>query len=458
VVSSPPAAGEPPVAAPAGSSSSLLRGSAMRLASDGSGIVLGTVASIVTARVLGPAGKGTLAALTFVSLLAMQCCTLGLGDAAVVRIGQAKATAQEALSASLVVVALASVLGAGGVLAYAVVQLPLGDAHIWAAVAVACATVVVGAAGQLLVFLVYARGRVVAVSALTIAMSVTAALGVVAFCVVVELGVLGGMLAALASAALGFAVAATMLARAGLRLRPRASRDYLRPALSFGLRAQLANVLAYSTARIDLLFVYALASDREAGLYSVALTLGTMTGFVAIALSFASFPPMAAMAEAAALELTAAMARVAALLGTALALVLALASSTLITVLMGSRFEDALWPTVVLLFANVLWGVQWLLSRALAARGDAGLLVRGFSVNLATMAAADMVLIPLFGATGAALGALAGAATGLVVCLRTYGARGVRPASFVPRWADLRRIRDVARQAWRALPRGRSAD
>lgn len=40
----------------------LLRGSAMRLVSDGSGLVLG-ISSIVTARVLGPSGKGTLAAL-----------------------------------------------------------------------------------------------------------------------------------------------------------------------------------------------------------------------------------------------------------------------------------------------------------------------------------------------------------------------------------------------------------
>lgn len=449
-MSSTPPATEPTVAAPVPATGSLVRGSAMRLASDGSGIVLGTVASIITARVLGTAGKGTLAALTFVSLLAMQCCTLGLGDAAVVRIGQAKATAQEALSASLAAVTLASLLGAAAVLAYAVAQLPLGDDGMWAAVAVACATVVVGAVGQLLIFLVYAGRRVIAVSVITIAMSVTAALGIVAFCVVVDLDVLGGMLAGLCSAALGFAVATVMLTRGGLRLRPRVTPAYLRPALSFGLRAQLANVLAYSTARVDLLFVYALASDDEAGLYSVALTFGTITGFVAIALSFASFPPMAAMADAAALELTAAMARAATLLGTALAVVMALAASTLITVLMGSAFAGALWPTVVLLFANVLWGVQWLLARALAARGDAGLLVHCFSANLASMAVADMALIALWGATGAAVGALFGAVVGLAVCLRAYRGRGVPPASFVPRAADLRRVREVAGQARRA--------
>lgn len=442
-------------AAPTPRSSSLLRGSAMRLASDGSGVVLGTIASIITARVLGPAGKGTLAALTFVTLLVIQCCTLGLGDAAVVRIGQAKATAQQALSASLVVVGLASLAGAVVVLGYSLLQLPVGDAGIWAAVAVGCLTVVVGSVGQLLIYIVYARERVVAVSVLTIAMSVTAALSVVAFCVVVDLDVLGGMLAGLVAAGLGFVVATTMLAREHLRLRPRVVPGYLRPALSFGLRAQLANVLAYSTARVDLLFVYALAGHHDAGIYSVALTLGTVTGFVAIALSFASFPSMTAMSDHDALELTATMARVATLLGLVFATVLAAATSTLIAVLLGGEYSDALTPTIVLLFANVLWGVQWLLSRSLAARGDPSLLVRCFSANLAAMAAADLVLIPLAGADGAALGALVGAVVGLVVCLRTYHGRGVHQRSFVPRPADARRVWAVLVQVRRAATRGR---
>jgi O-antigen/teichoic acid export membrane protein len=450
-----PQATEPPVAAPAPPprSSSLLRGSAMRLASDGSGVLLGTVASVVTARVLGPSGKGTLAALTFVTALVMQCCTLGLGDAAVVRIGQAKASAQEALSASLAAVTLASLLGAAAVLVYAVLQLPVGEAGIWGAVAVACVTVMVGTVGQLLIFIVYAGQRVVAVSALTIAMSVTAALSVVLFCVVVDLDVLGGMLAGLAAATLGFAVATTMVTRARLRLRPRIAPAYLRPALSFGLRAQLANVLAYSSARVDLLFVYALAGDHDAGIYSVALTLGTITGFVAIALSFAAFPSMATMTDEDALELTATMARVAALLGSALSVILAVASSTLIAVLIGSDYMGALTPTIVLLFANVLWGVGWLLSRALAARGDPGLLVRCFSANLGTMIAADLVLIPLLGATGAAIGALLAAVVGLAVCVRPYRRRGVLPSSFVPRRADLQRVWAVGGQALRAARR-----
>jgi len=369
VSTTPSATGEAPATAPGARGGSLLRGSAMRFASDGSGVLLGLISTIVTARVLGPAGRGTLAALTFATLLVAQCSTLGLGDAAVVRIGQAKASVQEALSSSLVAVMLASLAGAVVVLAYSVAQLPLDDAGIRAAIAVGCVTVVVTAVGQLLLFVVYATQRVVAVSVLTIVMSTTAATGVVVFCAVLDLDVLGGMLAGLASATVGFGAAATMLWRARLGLRPRSAENYLRPALRYGVRTQLANVLAYSSARLDLLFVYALASDAEAGIYSVALTLGTITGFVAIGLSFASFPRMAQMAAHEALDLTAQMTRIAVILGVALAAILALGLSTLIAVLLGDDYDDVLAPGIVLLAANVLWGGQWLLSRALASRG-----------------------------------------------------------------------------------------
>lgn len=441
---------EVPLATPPVRRSSLLRGSLMRFASDGTGVVVGTVSAIVTARVLGPAGKGTLAALTFVTVLVIQCCMLGLGDAAVVRIGQGRASPQEALSSSLTVVIVASLGGAGVVLAYSILQLPIHEPGIWPAIWAGCLTVVLAAVGQLLIFMVYASQRVVAVSVLTMVMSTATMVAVVLFCAVFGLGVFGGTLGALVAASLGLGAAAVMLRRQDLRLSPRLKMAYMRPALHFGLRTQLANVLAYSSARVDLLFVYALSVHVQAGLYSVALTLGTITGFVAVGLSYASFPRMAGMADPEALDLTAAMTRLAVILGLALAVFLALALSTLIAVLLGGAYRGALAPGIILLVANVLWGAQWLLARALAARGDPDLLVRSFMVNLATMIACDLVLIPLAGALGAAVGSLIAPAAGLVVCLAAYRRRGVPASSFVPRRADLLRLRDIAIRTGRA--------
>lgn len=413
----------------------------MRLVSDGGGLVLGTISTIVTARVLGPSGKGTLAALSFITVIAAQCATLGLGDAAVVRVGQARVSVQQALSSSLGVVSAASLAGAVLVLAYSVAQLPVQDDWVWPAIGIACLTVVVSTAAQLLIFIVYARERIVAVSVVTIAMATTTTVGVMIFCLVLDLDVLGGALASLLAATVGLVAAAVMLMRAGIGFRPRWDPSYVRPALHFGLRTQLANVLAYSSARVDLLLVFALAGQSEAGIYSIALTMGTITGFVAIALSFGTFPRMARMSDPDALALAVKMARATVLLGLAVAMMLSLVLPPLISILLGNEYDGSLTPAIVLLFANVLWGTQWLLSRAVAAHGNPRLLVNSFSVNLVTMIVVDIALIPRFGALGGAAGSVVAAAAGTAVCLHAYRARGFGVRSLLPQRNDFQVLR-----------------
>jgi len=395
-----------------------------------------------------------LAALTFVAALVIQACLMGLGDALVVRVGQGKATIERALASSLSAVLLSSFVGMLVVLLYSLAQVPLDQPYVWAAVLAACGTVGVACFGQVLFYGVYARQQLVTASGLMIVTSTVTTVAVVVFCWVLDLEVFGGVLAGLVAAVVLLAAAAAVLYRAGVKVRLSWDSVYLRPALQYGVRAQLANLLAYSSARVDLLLVYGLTTYAEAGLYSVALTLGTLTGFVALALSYASFPGMARMSEAAALQQTATLARMGALLATPFAAILAVLAWLAIPLLLGTAYEGSLIPAVILLFANVLWGQQWLLSRALAARGDPTVLFRSFAINLVAMLAVDLALIPLFGPTGAALGSVVGPAAGLVICCRAYARRGVRVQSFLPRRSDIAAMRDLVLKRFRRARSG----
>lgn len=422
----------------------LAQNSVARLAADGSGVVLGTVSSIVTARVLGPSSKGTLAALTFVTTIVIQGALMGLGDALVVRVGQAKATVDEALHNSLSAIALSSVLGALLVLGYSIAQLPVGNPYVWPAIVIAAATVTVSCAGQLLHYAVYARHQMVTASVITIATSTVTMIALVVLCGVFDLNVLGGALASLIAAAVLAVAAAVTLRREGVGLGLAWDTGYLRPALRFGLRAQIANLLAYSTARIDLLLVYALTNSATAGRYSVALTIGTLTGFVAVALSYASFPGMAGLTKNDALQQTVELARVAALVALPVATLMAALTVFIVPLLFGTAYNGSIAPAVVLLVGNVLWGQQWLLSRALAAQADPGVLFWSFAVNLLTMLAVDVALIPVFGAMGAAVGSVVAPVAGLAVCARAYAKRGVSLRQFIPGRTDVGRVRNLA--------------
>ena len=255
--------------------------------------------------------------------------------------------------------------------------------------------------------------------------------GVLLFCWILDLGVFGGVLASLVAAAAGLACAAVLLVRANVIPRPRMDTSYLRPALSFGLRAQLANVLAYSSARVDLLLVYAMAGRTQAGYYSVALTLGTITGFVAIALSYASFPRMTRMAEAEALRLTAQLTRAGFAVGILLAVGLSVALFALIPVLLGSAYDGALAGNRPPLRQRPLGWTVGVEPRCRSSRGRT-LLLRSFGLNLAVMLVSDLILIPPLGALGAAIGSVLAPAAGLALCLWTYRGMGVHVGQLIP--------------------------
>lgn len=430
----------------------LARSATVRFISDGSGIVVGAITTLLMARVLGPSGVGTFAALTFITMLVVQVGILGLGDAAVVWVGQRKATLQEALSSSSPLLFAAGLGGSLVVLVYSLLQLPVDDPWVGAAVATACVTAVVSVMAQFFIYMIYASQRVVAASLLAMALTLTTMLGVIVFVVVLHLNIFGGTLAVLTANVSVLGAASIGLRRVGLSFWPRLNVSYLKSTLRFGSRALLANVLAYSSARADLLLVYGLSTPTQAGLYSVALTLGTISGFAAIGVSYASFPRLTRMSDRAAQALTAQVARVSLILGTALAIGISILLGAVLSLLLGASFRGALAPAVVLLFGNVLWGAQWLLSRALAARGDPRLLVRSFTLNVVTMICADIPLVLAFGAVGAAIGSVLAPAAGVLLCLRTYNRGGLAVRALIPGLNDLRLVRDLCFRALRLLP------
>ncbi len=426
---------------------SLSSGSAARFVAEGAGLVLGAAAATLTARWLGPSTKGTLAALMFLAGLLAQACLLGLPDAAMVRIGRGVASVQQALACTLGGTVLASLAGAAVLLAYAQLQLPLEEALVRAAVVVACASLPLSVAATTLLIILNAQERVVLSSGIFFAMTATTASATVVFVGPLQLSVLGGALGTLLGSVSGLVIAATLLRRDGLHFRPRIELAYLRPALRFGLRVQVSYVLTVAVARLDLLLVYFMAGRSEAGIYSVALTFGTLSGTVGAALSYAAFPRLSQLTAEGAHELTAHLVRAGLAAALAVAAVLTAVLPLFIRVALGPSYEPATVPAMLLLFGGVLWTGQWVLARAHAARGDPSLLFTSFLANLGTMLVLDVALIPLWNSVGAAIASVAGPAVGLFASVRGHQSRAGRPLSeLLPRRDDVQLFASFVRR------------
>ncbi len=420
---------------------SLSKNTAARFAAEGTSLLIGAVSASLTARWLGPSTKGTLAALTFASGLLSQACLLGLPEAGMVRVGRREATSQEALSSGLGAALLAAGCGAMVLLLYARLQLPWDDPVVRLAVLTACISIPLAVSGTILLHILNIHERVVSSSLIFFVISATSAVTTVLLVGPARMSVLGGTIGVLVGSAVGLGSAVFLLKRQGMHFRPRLDGSYIRPALRFGLQVEMSYILTVAAARLDLLLVYPIAGRAEAGIYSVALTFGTLSGTVAAALAYAAFPRLPQLTEQEARELTARLVRVGLAAAITVAVGVAVVLPLAIPLALGRAYAGAVTPALLLLLGGVLWSAQWVLSRALAARGDASLLFWSFALNVSVMLLLDLALIPAWGSLGAAVASVVAPAVGVAACLRRYHREGrVRFVELLPRGEDFRAL------------------
>ena len=404
---------------------SLARSSVARLLSEVGALLLGLFGGIITARLLGPAGKGAYASLTFLLGIFSQLATLGLGDVAVILIGQKRASLQEAVAASIGAILAASAVGAVALAAVAALAVggrgpTLGDSII-----VLALTVPVRACVVSLTFFVNAREKIVATSIFRSIGNVVTVVALVMLVIVIPLNITGAVLAVLVASSVELLLVTVMLRKMGVSLRPVWDLRFLRVALRQGPVIQIAYLVVTLASRIDVLVVYWLAGRAQAGYYSVALTLGQLVIYVSFSMAFASYPRLAYVSDTEAAWLVAKISRIGLAASVVVASALMLLIPFILPLFFGEAYRPSIGPALLLVVGGLVWSELWLLSRAAVARGNTGLQLRSFAATLTLMLALDFLLVPQLGIMGAALASVAGPGVGLLICIRAYRKSGL---------------------------------
>lgn len=427
---------------------SIAKNSFARLVSDVVFLGLGFASGVITARWLGPGGKGAYAALISLLTVFGSISTLGLGDALVIIVGRREASMGRAMGAFLPPVFLASVLGGFGLKLIAELQLSdrgptLGQSVLVASLAVpTVALLKMGSAA------LNSKEQIVSLSLIRGLAQAIGLLAMIAFVIVVPLHVTGGVFAQALASLFGAAAVFVWLRRQGL-VRLAWEPALLRRALALGLVIEVAHTMLAMASRIDVLFVYSLGGRAEAGQYSVALTTAQLVAFTSIAISYATFPRLAKLASEDSLPLIAQASR----LGLATSLISGLFLLVVIPVgiplAFGDKYAPAVSPALILLAGSALWAEQSLLVRGRTARGRARLELAAYGLTLCVMLLLDFILIPLWGIVGAALASVIAPAAGLAFCALSYRSEarraGLKVTDFVPGRDDLKLLFDFLR-------------
>jgi len=214
------------------------------------------------------------------------------------------------------------------------------------------------------------------------------------------------------------ALALALVARIDLPLRRGTEAERLVPLIKEALPLGLVSAMTLFYLRADLFIVAAVAGASEAGYFQSAFRLFEATFVVSGGLAAGTFSLLAARFGKKGFDTLARfLLGLLVLLSAPIALVFTFASGPILTVFYGAGFEEAARPLSLLGIALVAVFANALTTHLLVASGRNGRLVLSISVRLAAGVLLDVLLVPRWGASGAAIAVVAAEWSLLLVSL-----------------------------------------
>jgi O-antigen/teichoic acid export membrane protein len=405
------------------------------------------VALVLVTRALGPSGRGTIAFITVAAILLARIARLGVSEATTVF------TAQRPAARPALLINLILSVGAGTM---------VGASLLCGALALMPATVRPSGIGtvELLLLGLGALGSAFADAGYTFVLgcsrfrlhafttAVTAWLYVLLVAVIWVAAGLTVVRAALAWIAVqglkGLLLLAISVRDSGLA---RPDRALLGESIRFGLRAWFGSLSDALNDRLDQVITAFIASQAALGFYAVAVNASEILLYLPGAAATAVLPLAARSDPEARADRVLRAFRSVMLVSLISVAVGAALGPLLLPLVFGDPFTDSVVPFLLLLPAALGYVALVIFSSALVASGAPGRSSLGPLVSLGLATALDFVLIPRYGASGAAGAAsiayLAGGGTALVLY---RGCAALSWQSLVrPRRGDLELVRTLVK-------------
>jgi O-antigen/teichoic acid export membrane protein len=431
-----------------------LRSAATTFATNLGVAVVSLVNVLITARFLGPTGRGDIALLFTVAGLTATTGNLGVQQA-IVNIGGREPRFRPALATNAVLLTLLLAAGVSLVLGVLLVAFPglKGDvsaglfAFVFAAIPVLIGRVFLQAILDSDYRFSFSNGvRLIAPVSGVLANSLLGAFG--------ALTVTSAMTAWTVGQTASTLLLAWYVARR-MEGFGRPDGALARRSLTFGTKAHASHVLGLGNWRLDQWFVGTLAGSRELGYYSVAVAWSEALFILPGALRNVQRPDLVRAARQSAGRQAARVFRICVAITLPAVLAMILIAPILCTTIFGDEFADAVDDLRWLLPGTFGIVAIRLLGDALIAQRRPLLPTIAIGIALVVTIVLDVALIPAYGGEGAAIASLVAYTVGGVAVAVLF-ARGLdtRPGELVPRRRDIREFLGMLRARARPTPAG----
>jgi O-antigen/teichoic acid export membrane protein len=364
-------------------------------------LALGAVTGIITARVLGPDGRGALALALSIAGVATVVAGLGLQQALAYQVARNPGRRREAVALAVWMGLVAGGLAAAVVYVFAGLFIDADSAE--DATKLAVLTIPASAVGGNLAGVVQGMRAARPFSLLRLAPVVGyAALLVAAVAAGWQLSAENVVLL-FAAALLAAMVLGLYVVRDAWTSKSRPSREFAVATVRYGLVVNVGSIAWTANRQLALVVLAALASLEDVGLFSVALGYASPVGAASLALALHTLPDVAAeqdpRAQAALARRRIRMTILITLPITAAAII---AAPVLLPLAFGDDFSEAVRTAQVLAGGQAVLGLSHVLSEISRGMGRPGLPALAEGLGVALSLVVLPLVVPPYGIVGAA--------------------------------------------------------
>ncbi len=370
-------------------------------------IAFGLVGSVLTARLLGPEGRGYLGVFWAVAGVGVQFINLGLQSSNTFYISKDKSILPQTMGNSL---AVGLGLGASTAL--------LAGLFFWiwpqfsplpsTLLVLSLATIPIGLTGMFLQNILLGLGDVRYFNLIELC-------GKILTVIVLGILLLGHWVDVISVSVLSLGISLFTLGwywakSAGYLKGPlKVSWDIFRDHLRYGFKAYVAAFFGFLLLRVDILMVQYISGPKDTGYYSMSSTMADYLYLLPMTVGTILFPNLSSLPSK--LEMwrrTQKVCGILTLVFIPVVLLSILLAKPIVVLLYGKAFEPAVFPYQILACAMIFYGINTVLSNFLAATGFPWFSVYVWIAALIVNVGLNLFLIPKYGPAGAAWASLAG--------------------------------------------------
>ncbi len=378
------------------------------------------LSGLLTAKFLGPAGRGELAALIVAPAIIGPICTLGLHASLIYNVRRDPDNAQRYFGSALLMLVATGLIGMTA--SMLLIQYWLGNKYAPDTVAFARLILLIvplNVISPSFNAVLEANGKFGTSNSV---IYIQALVTLVLLAVLAFTGLLTPHAAAICYSGFAVPIFFYLSYQAWKILRPKWSlrRPFPQTLLRFGLRFYGVDILGVASSFLDQFIVVFFLSPSDVGNYAVALSLTRVLQVAQGAVSTVLFPSIAGRDLPSVVETVGRAVRVTSTVNLLGAIALASVGPYLLTLVYGHKFEPAVAPFLILLVEAILSSAARTLAQAFSASGRPSAVTAMEFAGVVGSISGMIVLVPHLGITGAAYGAMFGGMVRLSVAVVSF--------------------------------------